>query len=64
MGFTEHGADKDVKGCYGEPISISNQTFLMCVHSDTAMFSSLIPLKLGNLMEVKLWTLKLTGEVC
>ncbi len=51
MGFTEHSADKDVKGCYGEPISISNQTFLMCVHSDTAMFSSLIPLKPGNLME-------------
>ncbi len=64
MGFTEHGADKDVKGCYGEPISISNQTFLMCVHSDTAMFLSLIPLKPNNLMEVKLWTLRLTGEVC
>ncbi len=62
MGFTEHNTDKDVKGCYGEPIS--NQTFLMCVHSDTAMFPSLIPLKPGNLMEVKLWPLRLTGEVC
>ncbi len=64
MGFTEHGADRDVKGCYGEPISIPNQTFLMCVHSDTVMFLSLILLKPGNLMEVKLWTLRFTGEVC
>ncbi len=64
MGFTEHSADKDVKGCYGKPISISNRTFLMCVHSDTALSLSLIPLKLGNLMEVKSWTLRLTGEVC